>query len=139
MLDEDYVENATSLAIARTIIHESIHAFLSYAYHEDTENEATFSILFDNYTRIQGYNTNDAQHELMYQFTEALGESLSSWDGHRLNDEYYENLAWSGDMLKTDAFDRLSNERQQAIKDANRAEGNAVQNATSKAKGEKCD
>ena len=138
MLDEDYVENATSLAIARTIIHESIHAFLSYSI--SINAQSTFAALFQRYVEEnEDSNTNDIQHELMYQFTEALGESLASWDGHRLNDEYYENLAWSGDMLESEAFDKLSNERKQAIRDANRAEGNAVQSATNKAKGEKCD
>jgi len=32
ILNDDYVTNATDLAIARTIIHESIHAYISYIY-----------------------------------------------------------------------------------------------------------
>ena len=50
---------------------------------------------------------------------------------------YYFQLSWSGGMQQTEAFDALPDETQQDIVDANIAEGQAINSATSDANGDK--
>lgn len=83
-------------------------------------------------------NNNAAQHRLMTEFADAIGYSLSIWDNDKLNMQYYKDLGWSGDMLQTNEYKSLNISRQTAIRNANIAEGSAVQSANSKAKGQKC-
>lgn len=135
-LDKDFINNATSLVVARTLIHESLHAYLSHMY-QNMPN-SSFSNLLRNYLTQQGVTTNDAQHRLMTQYADAIGYSLSVWDSHRLPRQYYNDLGWSGDMLSTNEFNMLSNSRQTAIRNANIAEGSAAQKATNNAKGIQC-
>lgn len=136
VLDKNFVKNATRLAIARTIIHESLHAYLYYT--TQTYSSSSFSQLFYNYLSSKGYTTNEAQHNMMTQFADAIGYSLSIYDLNQHGQSYYNNLAWSGEMLSTSAFSSLSSTRQNSIKNANRNEGNAVYSATGSAKGIKC-
>ncbi|MGI0105367.1 hypothetical protein [Salinimicrobium sp. WS361] len=134
-LDQGYIENASQLAIARTIIHESLHAYLGYLYQDDPTT--TF---MQKLNRYRTEKSKLGEHEFMTQFTEAIGASLASWDNHSLDHilNYYEALGWSGDMLKTTAFDKLDEDFQELIKEANKAEGDAINKATTNAKGEKC-
>jgi len=134
-LDQGYIENARQLAIARTIIHESLHAYLGYLYQDDPTT--TFMQILNRYRTEK---SKLGEHEFMTQFTEAIGASLASWDNHSLDHilNYYEALGWSGDMLKTTAFDKLDEDFQELIKEANKAEGDAINKATTNAKGEKC-
>ncbi|MEM9647488.1 MAG: hypothetical protein AAF969_03340 [Bacteroidota bacterium] len=135
-LDKRFVKNGTRLVIARTLIHESLHAYLSYMY--QNMPTASFPTLLGQYLSSNGYNNNAAQHRLMTEFTDAIGYSLRAWDNNKLSLQYYKDLGWSGDMLKTNEFKALSSSRQAAIRNANIAEGSAAQNASSKAKGIKC-
>ncbi|MCM4160251.1 hypothetical protein DHB64_10155 [Antarcticibacterium sp. W02-3] len=134
-LDSDYISNSTDLSVARTIIHESLHAYTSYIYQEEM-----FSNLSNSLRTLLSANNNDpntAQHILMtQQFVSAISNSLESWDNSSLvNHEYYNYLSWSGAMLGTTAFDDLDQNTQQAIEDANIAEGSALSPATGQAQG----
>jgi hypothetical protein len=134
-LDSDYVNNATDLSVARTIIHESLHAYISYIYQEQV-----FSDLSNSLRTLLSANNNDpntAQHILMtQQFVGAISNSLESWDNSSLaNHEYYNYLSWSGAMLDSPAFDDLDGNTQQAIEDANIAEGSALSPATGQSQG----
>lgn len=125
-LDSSYVENATDLAITRSIIHESVHAYISFIYQTEMFNELSNSLrhLID---QNEGPDQNAPQHILMTQrFVNNIANSIENWDNSSLNDnEYYNYLSWSGGMLATSAFEALSEDYQQAIIDANVAEGNA--------------
>jgi hypothetical protein len=133
-LDDEYIANATTLAIARTIIHESVHALLAYLYQADSQTP--FIQLLENYRTHYGDGL--GEHAFMTQFAEAIGHSLAIWDNHSLPQAYYNNLAWSGDMTQTEAFFALPPEQQQAIRDANIAEGQANAPATANAQGTPC-
>ena len=136
-LDEEFVKNATQLGIARTIIHESVHAFLLYATGKYSTSE-TAEIL-KVYREKYDNSLDIAHHKYMTQFAEAIGKSLSVWDNNQLGEEYYNNLAWSGGMITSEEFDELKTDQQNAIKDANEAEGNANQKSKTNAKGKRCD
>ncbi|MHA7832429.1 MAG: hypothetical protein ACX93O_15140 [Flagellimonas sp.] len=123
-LNSSYVSNATDLAIARTIIHESVHAYLSYLY-QDQPFSSTSAILRHHLAQ-NGYNTNAAQHQFMVQYVDAIAYSLQNWDNNSLGGiQYYRYLPWSGDMLNTPDFAQLSPSFQNNVTNANIAEGQA--------------
>lgn len=81
----------------------------------------------------------------MSEFTQALGSSLAAWDNHILPEpsdiedmSYYDALAWSGDMLKSEAYNNLTQEEQDLIKLANENEGDANNASKQDAKGKNC-
>lgn len=136
IIDEEFVQNATKLAIARTIIHESLHGYLLYA--TATYSQSETAELISNYREENNVDLQVAHHEYMIQFVEAIGHSLSVWDNKQQNIDYYNKLAWSGGMLASDTFAQLSLQQRTAIINANIAEGSAASNATNNAKGTKC-
>lgn len=99
-----FLKNATDLAIARTMIHESLHAYLSFLYQTEPLSDLSFSLSY--HLSQNGYNINMAQHQLMVEnFIQAISYSLQEWDNNRLNGfSYYNYLGWSGEMLNTTEF-----------------------------------
>jgi len=134
-LDTDYVSNATDLALARTIIHESLHAYLTYITQEDFIS--TMAIRLVSLSLSLGNDPNQAQHiEMSNNFVDAIALALENWHNSPLtNNEYYQYLSWSGSMLTTDAFLELSSTFQTNCINANFAEGSASNISTSTAKG----
>ncbi|GAB5400221.1 MAG: hypothetical protein Aureis2KO_18060 [Aureisphaera sp.] len=123
-INSSYISNATDLAIARTIIHESAHAYLSYIYQE--QPLSSISVALRHHLSQNGYDTNAAQHEFMVQYVDAIAYSLQNWDNNSLlGIEYYRYLAWSGDMLNTTDFNQLPAAFRNNVIDANIAEGQA--------------
>jgi|SRR5690606_36092013 len=135
IIDEEFVQNATQLAIARTIIHESLHGFLLYA--TSTYSQSETAKLISEYREGNNVDWQVAHHEYMAQFVEAIGHSLSVWDNKQQTIDYYNELAWSGGMVDSDTFNQLSQQEKTAIINANIAKGSAASNATNNAKGAK--
>lgn len=124
-LNSNYISNATDLAIARTIIHESLHAYISYIYYTQIFSNLRKSL---SYILSQnGDDENTSQHIFMVQrFIDNIAQSLGNWDNNSIpNRDYYKYISWSGGMLNTPAFKDLSVEMQTKIKNANINEGNA--------------
>lgn len=144
-MDDDYLSNATQLSIARTVIHESVHAFIGFSLNLNRTTDLAsdlsqyrMQLLTSGNNYSQAELDNLTTHNFMAQYVEAIGHSLSVW-GNRVQDEdYYNNLAWSGDMLNSDSFKKLPLAKRKKIEKANRAEGNAIQKATNNALGLKC-
>ena len=138
-LNSSYVSNATDLSIARTIIHESLHAYISLIYHTQVFSDLRKSL--DKLLSQNGDDQNKAEHKLMVKnFINSIANSLESWDNSSLTDNnYYTYLSWSGGMVSTPAFNALSIDFQQNIIDANENEGQAGSgnSANSKALGNK--
>ena len=134
-IDDDYARKATKLALARTIIHESLHAFLDYTLKNNRSSDV--SILLRDYYNKFG-DRNMTEHTFMTQYVEAIGHSLSVWDNNSHSKSYYDDLAWSGGMLGTEAFNKLSATKKTSIENANHAEGSAAHKATRSALGIKC-
>ncbi|MCQ0112470.1 hypothetical protein [Zhouia amylolytica] len=133
-LNQLFLQNATDLAVARTIIHESLHAHLSHMYQDQPFTD--FSSRIRYHLAQNGYNTNDAQHEMFVEFTEAMAYSLQEWDNNSIGSyDYYYYLSWSGDMLQTNDFEHFPEAFKKAITDANIAEGQANAASTTNAKG----
>ncbi|WP_336066512.1 hypothetical protein [Mesoflavibacter sp. CH_XMU1404-2] len=127
ILDSTYVSNATDLAIARTVIHELVHAYILYTYQTDI-----FSDLSQSYSHLLAesgvdQDPNSAQHQLMVNlFINAIADSLANWDNYSIsNSVYYEYLSWSGGMTNTETFSNKPIEYKANVINANLAEGNA--------------
>ena len=107
-ISNTYLEKATQLSIARTMIHEMIHAYLNVKYSSpllfDPDNGYDFRLKMDKYAidnGIANINSNEFHHEFMGQYIDAMAASLLIWDekyGSRTNLgwEYYRSMAFGG-------------------------------------------
>jgi hypothetical protein len=127
-IDSDLVNNGTQLAIAKTVIHEGMHAYLGYILKEQKTSEL--------YTELISYHTakntsNLTQHQFMSQYVEVYANSLAAWDNHKQTIDYYKLLSWGG-LEKSEAYGKQTNQTQiqQAI--------NNERYGYSNAKGTKC-
>jgi hypothetical protein len=106
-IDNDYIENATSLSIARTIIHETVHAYMMVLQRTHYD----FAIELNNYY-ITHKNTADAHHGMMSQYLLGMAVALYNWDknfgpnGGSLDFDYYYKMAFGG-LLKSGTSDPI--------------------------------
>src|SRR5690606_11541779 len=116
---ESYLQEATDLSIARTAIHESLHAILVYMYEEGLlesehglpmEGFEDFVEAYTNYMSGLPENIGMAHHELMTDFIEEMATSLSTYaleNGYSNSFNFYKKLCWSGDLINTPTFQSL--------------------------------
>jgi len=102
-LDNDYLESATTLSIARTMIHETVHAYLlehTYDMHLRT-NYHTFDLMVMYLEKYED-NWNDTHHAAMADFVLGMAVSLYNWDknfgasGGSLGFDYYYKMSFGG-------------------------------------------
>tara|TARA_R110001583_G_scaffold25008_1_gene90972 strand:+ start:922 stop:2034 length:1113 start_codon:yes stop_codon:yes gene_type:complete len=88
------IDNRAPIEIARTIIHESIHALL--LKHYDT-GFSSFKDIFKEYIK-ETTNFSDLNHSIMRdRYIIPIARALEQFDGKSESDfSYYENLAWGG-------------------------------------------
>ncbi|MFD0834674.1 hypothetical protein ACFQ0I_02775 [Mariniflexile aquimaris] len=95
-INQNRAENInTSLTVARTIIHEGIHARLwEFAYRNGgTVSQSDFPGVYE-FMRTYGKNWDHEQMAAYYRETIAAG--LKQFDNGQHTDEYYNALAWEG-------------------------------------------
>lgn len=111
-IDPAYKNQATKISIARTILHEMLHAYM--LSHIDDMN-AGVTIDYRDFAALWNYLKNTsasessqlAQHEYMaLKFIPPLMAALKEWDGAKQTDQYYEDLAW-GALFNTSTFNYL--------------------------------
>ncbi|WP_338222773.1 hypothetical protein [Algoriphagus confluentis] len=120
-LNNDYLAKATSLSITRTIIHETVHAFLlENTYNMDLRyNHTTFDLLL-RYFEKYDQNWNETHHAAMSHFILGMAVSLYNWDkkfgptGGTLGFDYYYKMAFGG-LLNPDNPTQLIDEAKQFI------------------------
>jgi hypothetical protein len=104
-LDNNYVQNATSLSIARTIIHETVHAYLLNTIYNDREfraNSSIFPLLQEYHAKYEDDDANNYQHATMSHYLLAMAVSLYNWDRQfgstqgTLGFDYYYKMAFGG-------------------------------------------
>lgn len=109
-IDSNYVNQATEISIARTILHEMLHAYMISNIDDvnagNTVDVKQFLLLWQyirNTTSPNG-STQSAQHEYMAnRFISPLKAALKEWDNSSQSEQYYEDLAW-GALFDTDTF-----------------------------------
>jgi len=120
-LNNDYLSRASQLSIARTIIHESLHAYFVYKLQSDQQFFINFELKYSEFRRKRNPNDNRGQHELMGEYVDMMAYGLKSWDAEfgngklgkpLLDDDYYKSMAFGGlfkdgTNIPTDSFKAL--------------------------------
>lgn len=146
-LSNHYLSTATEISIARTILHETIHAYLTYSSTTDPTGVLTSELM--RYATANGYTTNHSiHHEFMGQYVDAIGVALWSWDMSwgtkgQISLDYAKDVAWGGltgypsssGWNYYDSFKEIN-----SLSDIQRIENiiNNEKEGTSLAKSEKC-
>ena len=112
-LDTDLVKDATQLSIAKTLIHESLHAFINLNLDKYNRNKTFIQAIEVYYTKYND-DSNLSQHSFMSQFVEALACSLSAYDNHQQPMEYYTTMSWGG-LESSDTYKALSSSEKTTI------------------------
>lgn len=85
-LDKRLLKEGSNLAIAKTIIHKTLHAYMlmqldrmriEWQYNDIAER---LILLYQNTQVGQNKDANITQHKLMTEFVEAMAESLARYD-----------------------------------------------------------
>lgn len=131
-INPDAVSNATDVAIATTLMHESIHAYLIAFYNNDPAAATqTYPELFDRYSEKKVFY-NNIQHEFFATaFIADMALSLQKFtlkhNGFTYDSDFYNDMAWKG-LTGTKAFMKLSDTKRKRIIDRIKAEQYKVEN-----------
>jgi hypothetical protein len=147
--NSQYLAEASKLSIARTILHESVHAFLVYNGFCAPNGDVFQG--YQNYLFSKGISQGAVgQHEFMAQYVNAIAYSLYQWDLKfglgNIPLSYMKDIAWggltgyrddNGQYVRYDSFINYTNNSSSVI---NRIESNVVneKKANSYAKSPKC-
>lgn len=119
VFDSSKLTGASDLSIARTMMHENMHAFLTI---ELRTNRASFNMTYPEmlkeYTNTKSMN--DLQHNefvrsLIADFTRLL-EGYGKSKGYKHSKQFYDDLAWGG-LTGTNAFKLKSESDRRRISD----------------------
>ncbi|WP_298997091.1 hypothetical protein [uncultured Tenacibaculum sp.] len=160
-LSNSYLQTGTTLSIARTMIHESVHAYLNSVFRfRDDFKDKTLNIKMREYAKDNGFSDeNRFHHEFMGQYVNAMAYSLYEWDmrygsgkgktnitkpDDLLGWDYYYAMAFgglfykdsNGNLVETDSFKKLI--PNQSDRDIIKKILKNEQDGNSSAKGQKC-
>ena len=114
-IKSSYINSATRLSIARTIIHEAIHAYiLSFLDSGVSSFTTIFPELWNDLVSRKygdpntpsGWNLYHHQ-EMARNYVNTISDALANWDGNQHNSQYYTDLAWGG-LIETQIFNETS-------------------------------
>ncbi|MEN8702574.1 MAG: hypothetical protein ABF311_09895 [Polaribacter sp.] len=115
-ISENYLAKATELSIARTMIHESVHAYINGLYYSSDFQSLSFGQKLRKYAEDKGYiaMNNTLHHNFMGQYVDAMAYSLYEWDKDYGTDgsldwNYYKSLAYGG-MFQVDPSGKIVTE-----------------------------
>ena len=116
-IGNSYLITATQLSISRTIIHETVHAFIIALYSNVMEFQSfSFRQKIEQYAIDNGYSieSNTFHHNFMGQYVEAMAYSIYEWDksygtGGNLGWDYYKTMAYGG-MFQVDSNGNIAAE-----------------------------
>ena len=123
--DSDNFKGGSDLAIAKTILHESVHAYLvAYFGVDQSSAKLTYSEYMDAFrSSTDAGNTpdlNQMQHDVMVnRLIGGVASNLIAFGkskGYNLPDQFYYDLSWGG-LTETSAFKNLNPSVQNRIKD----------------------
>ncbi|GIV36404.1 MAG: hypothetical protein KatS3mg032_0783 [Cyclobacteriaceae bacterium] len=106
--------SATDLSIARTILHESIHAYLiAYFRVDPLSARSSYPDLVNDYAQqVYGGDANQIQHgEFVRNFVNDIAIALEEYGknkGYTHTTQFYKDLAWVG-LTHTGVYDALGN------------------------------
>ena len=111
-LDTDLLSDGTKLSIGKTIIHESVHAWIRLILKEDRTSDIVkdLNLIYQKFQN-QDNRLNLTQHEFMGQYVNVFAISLSVFDNHRQPMDYYISLSWGGLETST-TYSQLPNKNE---------------------------
>ncbi|WP_367864507.1 hypothetical protein [Pedobacter sp. WC2423] len=134
-------KGGSDLAIAKTILHESVHAYLvAYFKVDPLSAQKTFSQYLQDFNSTTRPDLNDLQHnEMVRNFIGSVAGNLITYgknQGYNLPDQFYYDLSWGG-LQETSAFKAFSEEVQKRINNVILSEqsGKDIDGNTSSPKG----
>ncbi|WP_338221178.1 hypothetical protein [Algoriphagus sp. oki45] len=149
-IDNNYLSKATSLSLARTIIHETVHAYLwkQTKIQSDLNSLQLLNFYWEKYKSSGDGRWPDTHHAAMSEFILGMAVSLYNWDkkhgpsGGSLGFDYYYKMAFGG-LVRDDDPTKLIEEAKQFIpKGSSWAEIQKILNneatGTNQANGTKC-
>lgn len=120
-LNLNFTNNATDVAISRTLIHESMHAYMMlWGYSQGMNVNVTTSQLIDAYLGTSYPNDINGQHDAMSNIVDQMSQALLALYPN-ISFSYAQNLFWAG-LTGTGAYAALSSAQKAAITAANTAE-----------------
>ena len=139
--DSQAWQNASDMSWARTMLHESIHAYIVASFGVNyTQAQLTFADYFREYQNSRNPNLNDLQHaEIVRNYVNDIAVSLKNYGvvkGYNLSDQFYNDLSWGG-LQSTNAFQSLPSSQQTRILNVSSVEltGKDTNNQTKTKKG----
>jgi hypothetical protein len=97
--DSQKFPDATDLSFARTMLHESFHAYLVVYFANDRAlANAEYSALVDAY-QFQHQSLNDAHHVEMTFWVANIADALAQYGqskGYNLPSQFYQDMSWAG-------------------------------------------
>ena len=93
--------DASDLSWARTILHESAHAYIVVSIKTNyTDARKNFADMIKEWNTTNNPNFNDIQHaEFVRNYVDEIKSSLKEFGikkGYNLNDQFYNDMAWGG-------------------------------------------
>jgi len=120
-LNTTFLNNATDIAVSRTLIHESLHTYLiRWGYSQGMNVNTTMNQLVDGYLGSLSPNDITSQHDAMANIINQMALALQT-QFPTLNLTYAQNLFWAG-LTGTAAYNSLSDAQKASIVSANTAE-----------------
>lgn len=103
-MNDNYLLTATKLSIARTMIHEQLHAYLDAVFFRRPDlRDSSLEKKLKEYAKFNGINDiGTLHHEFMINYVDVMAYSLYEWDvehgnGHgHLGWDYYKAMAYGG-------------------------------------------
>lgn len=101
-LDYSKLKDATNLSVARTMIHEMIHAYLTLYFQNDPlKANKDYPEMLAAWQASENHDYNEIQHtEIAKNFVEDIAESLNEFGQKvgliNINDSVYYDLVWGG-------------------------------------------
>nr|WP_199156130.1 hypothetical protein [Pedobacter sp. ASV2] len=130
-IDLSKYTNGTDMALARTLLHESVHAYLvSYFSSNPLLANLSYPEMIEEWNKIKDPNLNDIHHnEMVIEFKNDIARGLREYgDMHNYTfpspidkDEFYSDMAWGG-LEQTKAYKNLSTTDKNRIQDTILAE-----------------
>ncbi|PQA53404.1 hypothetical protein C5O19_24470 [Siphonobacter curvatus] len=117
--DLEKLGNASDISIARTILHESIHAFLVWEFrtNPNANTSGTYAELIFSYRQSQ--NLNYSHHAYMPIHVNNIAAALKQYGvskGYNYSDQFYNDMAWGG--LTHDSVNSMSSSFMNAVPSA---------------------
>lgn len=113
-----YANSCTDIAMAKTLYHESVHAFLSiWWYQQQLTVNATYPQMYQEYLATNA-NMNYANHQEMYRtsvdYMSYNLKSFGTYQGYNLSQQYYIDMVLGG-LMGTTYFNALDVETKNRI------------------------